>query len=136
MKRGTKRKRTAAEIRAIKALIADPGVSGETRARKWLEYRGFTIIERHKGPRRGYYDIKASRDGETWLIEVKSGVKPNVTIENLVKMLETPKIKVAALIFVSKRRGPVLLQFTLRKMEYAAFKAWHEMRKAKPGKSR
>jgi hypothetical protein len=65
------------------------------------------------------------KNGESWLIEVKTGDRPPVTINNLVRMLEQrrgKRVNKVALIFVPEAKRPLLL-FTMDKNSYVALKA-------------
>jgi len=50
-----------------------------------------------------FYDIKAARAGERYIIDVKTGKKPGVNIDSIEKMLSVKGFKYVALAFVRAR---------------------------------
>jgi Holliday junction resolvase-like predicted endonuclease len=65
---------------------------GEEKAARWLKQRrGFSHVKSFKHRHPGPYDIAAWKDGEHWIIEVKSEMsrgEPKVKIGNLLRMYE------------------------------------------------
>ena len=116
------------------------GVRGEIRAEKWLEKHGFRIIESHKGKRSAsHYDIKAEKGKDRWVIEVKTGEKPQIKIANLKKMLQEKGYNKLGLALVTKD-DVYLLEYKkmthagyvaarTRKRKEAANKAWETRRR-------
>jgi putative endonuclease len=57
--------------KALKGRPAPAGGSGESRACRYLEHRGFTILDRNYRCRSGEVDIVARQGAETVFVEVK-----------------------------------------------------------------
>lgn len=109
----------------VKKFLKDGGVSIEKKVVVWLRNRGFRNIDFFEKKHAGYWDIKAvDRNGKRWIIEVKGGYtkyEPSVKIDNLLKMIHTPRVDKIGLVFVPRNGVPIL--FELNKMSYAGLKA-------------
>lgn len=101
----------------------------EARAVAWLrDERKFKITGWHENKASNkYYDVKASKDNQKWIMEVKSGKKPSIKIENILKMIATKEINKLGLIFIPNLTDIPIL-FELNKMTHAALKAWIKRR--------
>lgn len=66
--------------------VSAVGKRGEKRAKEWLEDKGFAVDEWFPRAHAGYYDIKAKRGKEKWIIEVKTGANPSLNVANFLKM--------------------------------------------------
>jgi hypothetical protein len=62
------------------------GKTGERKVEDWLVGRGFTIKEWFPRAQAGYYDIKAMKNKEKWIIEMKTGTNPRLSIANFLRM--------------------------------------------------
>jgi hypothetical protein len=99
------------------------GLPAERRAAKWLQRHHWDIPNPPSKRHRGYYDIRGTKCGEEWLVEVKSGANPNVKIKNLTKMLDDKTTQKVALLFMLEGSRATPLLFELSRKEYAAWKA-------------
>lgn len=102
--------------------ISQQGRRNEVKAAQWLRHHGFTILKSFKHPHSDHYDILAKKGSTRWIIEVKSMKKPNVRVDNLTRMVDTPNINRIGLMFMREHSVPLL--FELSKMSIAARKAW------------
>ncbi|MEM3641227.1 MAG: hypothetical protein QXH37_04840 [Candidatus Bathyarchaeia archaeon] len=107
--------------------VSITGIKAEKIAKKWLEKRGFNVIEAFSRPHSGHYDIKASKDGEKWIIEVKTGKKPPLNIANFLKMINEKGFHKIGLALVVSKDKVYLLE--IKKTKIAAIKAWNTRRK-------
>lgn len=102
--------------------LSEEGVKGEIKAEKWLKDHGFEIIESHEGKRKaGYYDIKAKKGKDNWIIEVKTGDTPKIKIANFEKMLDEKGFNKIGIALVTKDNVHLL---EYKKMTFAGLKAW------------
>ena len=104
------------------------GKRGEKKAKEWLEERGFTIEEWFPRAHAGYYDIKARRGRERWIIEVKTGENPSINVTNFLKMINEKGYNRIGLAIVTKDDVHLL---QIKKTKIAALKAWTTRRKVK-----
>ena len=87
-----------------KNALGPQGTIAEMKVEKWLEKKGYTIDDSHKGKKSNLpYDILATKGKARWVIDVKSGEKPLVKIQNIRKMIdETPGYNKIGLAFVGE----------------------------------
>ena len=97
------------------------GKLGEKRAKEWLEGKGFTVTNYNPKAHSGYYDIKAEKNGEKWIIEVKTGENPSLNIPNFLKMINEKGYHKVGLALVTENDVYLL---EIKKTRIAAFKAW------------
>lgn len=102
------------------------GKRGEKKAKEWLEERGFRIEEWFPKAHAGYYDIKAQKGKEKWIIEVKTGENPSINIDNFLRMLEEKGYNRIGLALVIKDDVHLL---QIKKTRIAALNAWKTRRK-------
>lgn len=106
---------------------SDKGTKAESYCVKWLEKRGFHIVEWHEGKKSNlHYDIKATKGNERWVIDVKTGKEPATKIPNFEKMLKEEGYNRVGLALVSGKHV-YLLQY--RKMSHAGDLAAETRRK-------
>lgn len=108
------------------------GRRGERKAKEWLEARGFRIEEWFPKAHAGYYDIKAQKGKEKWIIEVKTGKNPSINVDNFLKMTSEKGYNRIGLALVTEDDVHLL---QIRKARIAALKAWKTMR-ARGGKNK
>lgn len=108
--------------------VSAVGKRGERKAKEWLEERGFTIEEWFPRAHAGYYDIKARKGKEKWIIEVKAGKNPSIDIYNFLKMINEVGYNRIGLALVTKDDVHLL---QIKKTSIAARKAWKTRRKNK-----
>jgi Holliday junction resolvase-like predicted endonuclease len=99
------------------------GRKGERIAKRWLEERGFKIEDSFSYAHSDYYDILASKNGEKWIIEVKTGKNPKLNVPNFLKMVDTKGFHKIGLAIVVSKNEVYLLE--IKKTKIAAFKAWN-----------
>jgi len=104
------------------------GLRAERKVARWLAKHGFKDIKSFDKPHAGYFDVKARKGREKWIIEVKTGEKPQININNFVKMLKTRGYKKIGLAIVTKK-DVHLLEYN--KMSLAGRKAQETIRKNK-----
>ena len=107
--------------------VPKQGNLGERVAKEWLEERGFTIEEWFSKAHTGFYDIKASKGKEKWIIEVKTGLNPKLNVNNLLKMTDEKNINKIGLAIVAKEEV-ILLE--IGKQQIAAMRAWKKRKAA------
>lgn len=112
--------------RGVSAL----GKKGEIKAKKWLEERGFAIEEWFPHAHAGYYDIKARKGKERWIIEVKTGENPSINIDNFLKMINEKGYNRIGLAIVTTDDVHLL---QIKKTRIAALKAWKTRKNTKSG---
>lgn len=120
------RPRSANSTTRKQKKVAKKGLLAEKRVARWLIDRGWTHVHYHRRHHAGPFDIYCKKNGESWLIEVKTGEKPQVKIANLVRMLEAKRedrVDKAALIFAPSNGMKPLLMFVMDKPKYVALKA-------------
>ena len=101
--------------------VSKLGKLGERTAKEWLANRGFKIEELSPKAHAGFYDIKASKGKEKWIIEVKTGLTPKLNINNLLKMTAEKNINKIGLAIVASDEV-ILLE--IGKQQIAAMRAW------------
>ncbi len=106
---------------ANKSLLAEKAVT------RWLQRRGFEIIESFNKHHAGPYDIKARKGNNRWIIEVKSGKRPPINIENFRKMLDESRGYNKIGLAILRKNQVHLLEYN--KMSYAGLKAAETKRK-------
>jgi Holliday junction resolvase-like predicted endonuclease len=116
------KRKLAQKQRGVPAL----GKTGEKKAKEWLEDRGFIIEEWFPHAHAGYYDIKARKGQERWIIEVKTGSNPSLNITNFLKMINEKGFNRIGLAIVSKHYVYLL---EVRKTRIVALKAWKTRKK-------
>ena len=104
------------------------GKRGEKKAKEWLEERGFIIEKWFPRAHAGYYDIKAIKGREKWIIEVKTGKNPSINIDNFLKMVNEKGYNRIGLAIVTDDDVHLL---QIKKTKIAALKAWATRRKGK-----
>ena len=104
------------------------GKRGEKKAKKWLEERGFTIEQWYPQAHAGYYDIKARKGREKWIIEVKTGENPSINVDNFLRMIGEKGYNRIGLAIVTEDDVHLL---QIKKTKIAALKAWKTRRKGK-----
>lgn len=102
------------------------GKAGEKKVKEWLEERGFTIEEWFPRAHAGYYDIKARKGKERWIIEVKTGENPSINVPNFLKMVHEKGFNRIGLAIVTKDDVHLL---QIKKTKIAALKAWKTRKK-------
>jgi hypothetical protein len=108
------------------------GIKGEMKVEKWLRDRGFRIIESHEGKScAGYYDIKARKGKDKWIMEVKKGENPKINIANFEKMLNEKGFNRIGLALVTDHNIHLL---EYKKMTFAGLKATKTKRRKKAAK--
>jgi Holliday junction resolvase len=87
-----------------KNALGRQGPITEIEVEKWLRKKGYTIDDSHKGKKSNLpYDILATKGKARWVIDVKSGEKPLVKIENIRRMIyETHGYNKIGLAFVGE----------------------------------
>ena len=103
------------------------GKLGEQTVKEWLEKRGFKIEEWFSKAHAGFYDIKASKGKEKWIIELKTGLTPKLNVNNLLKMTGEKNINRIGLAIVTS--GDVIL-LGIGKQQIAAMRAWKKRKTA------
>jgi Holliday junction resolvase-like predicted endonuclease len=106
--------------------VSTLGKLGERKVKEWLEKRGFNIDDSFPKAHAGFYDIKASKGKEKWIIEVKTGLTPKLNVNNLLKMTEEKNINKIGLAIVANDEV-ILLQ--IGKQQIAAMRAWKKRKK-------
>ena len=107
--------------------VRPQGIQGEKEAEEWLKNHGFVDVRRNPKPT-GCWDIKAKKGKYNWIIEVKTGEKPQINMSNFEKMTKMKGFTKIGLALVTENYVH-LLEYP--KMRFAAFKAWDTMRKQK-----
>ena len=99
--------------------IRKTGRTAEKRAVNWLERdRGFEVTYWHRGkPSNKPYDIRALKEGEEWIFEVKGGDTGQISLKNLEAMYKECVNRIGLIFVPNQRRVPFL--FELRKMTHA-----------------
>lgn len=110
--------------------VSSLGKKGEKKAKKWLEKRGFEIIEWFPHAHAGYYDIKARKGKEKWILEVKTGENPSINVPNFLRMINEKGFNRIGLAIVSSDDVHLL---EIKKTRITALKAWESRRKQKQG---
>ena len=116
--------------------LGPQGTTAEQIVVRWLKKKGYHIDYSHRGKKSNLpYDILATKGKEKWVIDVKSGNKPQVKIQNIEKMIEkTPGYNTVGLALVGED-GIYLLQYNkwtkfgekaakTRKLSQAGKKSW------------
>jgi hypothetical protein len=90
--------------RKQKNALGLQGPTAEMEVEKWLKKKGYTVDYSHEGKKSNLpYDILATKGKARWVIDVKSGNKPLVKIENPRRMIyETPGYNKIGLAFVGQ----------------------------------
>jgi hypothetical protein len=99
---------------------AAEGTKKEITVVKWLGEHGFCDVERNPKPT-GCWDVKARKGKFNWVIEVKAGKKPNISLANFEKMIAMKGYTKIGLALVT-REYVHLLEYP--KYRWAAYKAW------------
>ena len=75
--------------------VSKEGIRAELIAEEWLKRRRFCILYSPKGkPSNKPYDIIAERGSEKWVIDVKTGQNPSISLRNFKRLLEIKDIKI------------------------------------------
>ena len=101
------------------------GSKAEERAMSWLKEHKFTDVSRNPKPT-GCWDIMARKGNKNWIIEVKTGERPPINIDNFEKMINVKGIDKIGLALVTEKYIH-LLEYP--KQRFAAFKAWDTINK-------
>jgi Holliday junction resolvase-like predicted endonuclease len=107
--------------------VSKLGKLGERTVKEWLENRGFKIEEWFSKAHAGFYDIKASKGKEKWIIEVKTGLTPKLNVNNLLKMTAERNVNKIGLAIVASDEV-ILLE--IGKQQIAAMRAWKKRKTA------
>ena len=101
--------------------VCEEGKKGEATAEQWLTEHGFKILKSFSGKSHaGYFDIKCKRGKSRWIIEVKTGERPQIDIGNFEKMTKERGFDKIGLALVTKEQVHLL---EYKKMTLAGYKA-------------